>query len=385
MKNLAKVTFVHEWLIGVGGSENLLGSMLTLWPDAPIHTLLYDDSGPNREMTRGHPVIPSILQKIPHATRHHRSLLPFMPFAVEQFDLSGYDLIISNSHAVAKGVLTGPDQIHICMCCSPIRYAWDLQHEYLRESRLDKGIKGLLARALLHYIRLWDMRTANGVDEFIAISKFIARRIEKVYKRHATVIYPPVNVEAFTLQEEKENFYLAASRMVPYKHLDLIVRAFAQMPDKTLVVIGDGPDFDKIQALATSNITILGFQPTSTLKSYMQRAKAFVFAAEEDFGIVPVEAQACGTPVIAYGKGGALETVIDGVTGLFFHEQSAESIRLAVETFESISGHFLSTEIRHNAERFSEQRFQKEFLDFVEKTWQINGHTNSVTQTRKKP
>jgi len=365
-----QIAFVHDWLIDKGGSENTLAAMLELWPDAPVYTLVYNSRGPCQSFLHGHQTYTSFLQKLTQATRRYRSFLPLMPLVVEQFDLSGYDLVISSSHAVAKGVLTGPDQLHICMCYSPIRYAWDLQHQYLHESGLEEGLKSFLVRAILHYIRLWDVRTANGVDKFIAISEFIARRIWKVYRREATIIYPPVDVENFLLREQKENFYLTASRMVPYKRIDLIVEAFSMMPDKKLVVIGDGPDFKKIQARAKSNIELLGYQPLDVLRDYMQRAKAFIFAAEEDFGITPLEAQACGTPVIAYGKGGALETIIEGKTGLFFNQQSPESLRQAIKWFESGEYQFDPKVIRGNAERFNTQRFQKEFGAFVQKAWE---------------
>ena len=367
-----KVAFVHDWLVDKGGAENALTAMLELWPDAPVYTLVYDRHGPCQAFLDGHQVNTSFLQKLPQATRQYRSFLPLMPLAIEQFDLSAYDIIISNSYAVAKGVLTGPDHLHISYCCSPIRYAWDLQHQYLREARLDRGAKSMLARLLLHYIRLWDTRTANGVDEFIAISKFIERRVWKTYRREAAIIYPPVDVNKFELHEQKENFYLTASRMVPYKRMDLIVEAFSRMPDKRLVVIGDGPDFKKIQARAKSNVELLGYQSFDILKNHMQRAKAFIFAAEEDFGIVPVEAQACGTPVIAYGKGGALETVIDRKTGLFFQEQSVESLQDAVRRFEKGSYHFEPLLLRHNAEQFSKERFQQEFQEFVEEAWKAH-------------
>ena len=369
MINSPKVAFVQDWLVDKGGAENVLEAMLEHWPHAPVYTLVHDPQGPTRFLLDGHSVITSFLQKLPQATRRYRSFLPLMPVAIEQFNLSAFDLVISNSYAVAKGVLTGPDQLHLCMCCSPIRYAWDLQHQYLHESNLDKGIKGFLARALLHYIRLWDVRTSNGVDEFIAISEFIARRIKKVYGRESTVIYPPVDIDAFSLHEQKEDYYLTASRMVPYKRLDLIVETFSRLPEKKLIVIGDGPDFDKIKAIATPNITLLGYQPLEVLRDRMQRAKAFIFAAEEDFGIVPIEAQACGTPVIAYRKGGALETIIEGKTGLFFGQQNPESLRQAIERFESGECHFDSKIIRHNAERFSVQRFHEEFGAFVQKAW----------------
>jgi len=244
-----------------------------------------------------------------------------MPLAIEQLDVSKHDIILSSSHAVAKGVLTGPDQLHISYVHSPIRYAWDLQHQYLREAGLNKGLKAQAARWLLHKIRMWDYRTANGVDHFVANSQFIARRIKKVYGRTADVIYPPVDVDRFTLNENKDNYYFTASRMVPYKRIDLIVEAFSQMPDRKLVVIGDGSEMSKIKSKATKNVEILGYQPNHVMQEHMQKAKAFVFAAEEDFGITPVEAQACGTPVIAFGKGGSLETVrpfgVDNPTGLF--------------------------------------------------------------------
>ncbi len=233
-----------------------------------------------------------------------------MPLAIEQLDVSKHDIILSSSHAVAKGIITGPDQLHISYIHSPIRYAWDLQHQYIKEAGLDKGMKGMVARWLLHKIRLWDCRTSNGVDHFIANSEFISRRIRKVYGRESKVIYPPVDVNRFKLCENKDDYYFTASRMVPYKRMDLIVEAFSQMPDKKLVVIGDGSEMSKIKAKASSNIELLGYQPNSVMQEYMQKAKGFVFAAEEDFGITPVEAQACGTPVIAFGKGGALKQFV---------------------------------------------------------------------------
>ncbi len=283
-----------------------------------------------------------------------------MPLAIEQFDLSSYDLVISSSHAVAKGVLTGPRQLHICMCYSPIRYAWDLQHQYLAESGLDKGWKSGLVRPLLHYIRMWDVRTAPGVDLFISISRFIERRIEKVYRRSSVVIYPPVNTDDFTPSDSRKEYYMTASRMVPYKRIDLIVEAFARMPDKKLVVIGDGPEMDKIRSIASPNISILGYQPFEIMREHMRSARAFIFAAEEDFGIAPIEAQACGTPVIAYGQGGAVETIKDGETGLFFEDQTPRSLMDAVVRFENGRG-FSAEACRANAMRFSVERFDLEF------------------------
>ncbi|WP_230976310.1 glycosyltransferase [Pseudothauera nasutitermitis] len=307
----------------------------------------------------------TFIQKLPRAATRYQAYLPLMPLAIEQLDLSDYDLIISSSHAVAKGVIVGPDQLHICYCYTPIRYAWDLQNQYLSETGMDKGLKGWLARYVLFKMRGWDHRTANRVDFFVAISNYIGRRIEKAYRRNSITIYPNVAVDDFPLVHEKEDFYVTASRLVPYKKVDLIVRAFSKMRDKQLVVIGEGPQFEKVQRMASPNVEVLGYQPFEVLKDYMQRAKAFVFAAEEDFGIAPVEAQACGTPVIAFAKGGALETVVDGVTGVFFSEQTEASIMAAVDRFEREFQPDADA-IRRNACIFSTEHFRSEFQAFVE-------------------
>jgi glycosyltransferase involved in cell wall biosynthesis len=364
-----KIVIVHDWLVTYAGAERVLEQMLICFPHADVFSMVDFLDDQQRGFLQGKRAKTSFVQRLPWAKSKYRSYLPLMPLAVEQLDVSAYDVVISSSHAVAKGVLVGPDQLHVCMCYSPIRYAWDMQHQYLKESGLDAGIKGWLARWLLHKIRLWDVRTANGVDHFIAISDFIARRIQKAYRRDSQVMYPPVDVAGFELQTNKETFYLTASRMVPYKKLSLIVQAFAQMPGKQLVVIGDGPDFDKVKALAPANVQILGYQSDAVLKDHMQRARAFVFAAEEDFGITPVEAQACGTPVIAFGKGGALETIrgLDNAqpTGVFFAEQSVPSLVDAVHLFEAHSDRITPQACRANAMRFSQERFKKEFTEFV--------------------
>ena len=316
------------------------------------------------------PVNTTFIQKLPGAAKRYRSYLPLMPIAIEQHDLSAYDVIVSSSHAVAKGVLTGAHQVHVSYVHTPMRYAWDLQHQYLEEAGLARGPKSVLARWLLHRLRLWDLRTANGVDDFVANSQFVARRIWKTYRREATVIYPPVDVEGFNLHSSKEHFYLTASRMVPYKRVPLIVEAFAGMPERQLVVIGDGPEMERVRKLATKNITLVGFQDFATLKQYMQRARAFVFAAEEDFGITPVEAQACGTPVIAFGRGGAVETIRDlqhpTPTGVFFDAQTPHAIRAAVQEFERNSARISAASCRSNAERFSAERFRSEFRDHLQ-------------------
>lgn len=365
---------VADWLVGFAGAERVIAEFIQLFPDSEIYSVVDFLSDDSRHHFQDKKATTSFIQRLPGAKKKYQTYLPLMPLAIEQLDVTQHDVVLSSSHAVAKGVLTGPDQLHISYVHSPIRYAWDFQHQYLRESGLDKGLKGKLARWMLHNIRMWDYRTANGVDHFIANSHFIARRIKKVYGRDADVIYPPVDVDRFTLHENKEDFYVTASRMVPYKRIDLIVEAFSRMPDKKLVVIGDGSEMAKIKSKATSNVELLGYQPNDVMEDYMKRAKAFVFAAEEDFGITPVEAQACGTPVIAFGKGGALETIRpygeEFPTGLFFYEQSAEAIVSAVQSFDIVGDDILPNDCRTNAMRFSAERFRKELDIYIKSKWE---------------
>ena len=366
-----KVAVVCDWLVVYAGGERVIEQILKLYPKADVFALIDFVPDEQRSFLLGKKSTTSFVQNLPFARKKYRSYLPLMPLAIEQLDVTGYDLVISTSSAIAKGVITGPNQVHVAYIFSPIRYAWDLQFQYLNESGLNRGVKGWLAKIILHYIRLWDYRTANGVDYFVADSKFIARRIKKVYGREADVIYPPVDVDGYTLHEPKEDFYLTASRMVPYKKIKLIVEAFNEMPDKKLVVIGDGPDFAKTKAIAGANIEMMGYQPFEVLKEKMQKARAFVFAAEEDFGITPVEAQACGTPVIAYGKGGALETVRgldkENPTGLFFESQTVDSIVNAVNRFEQEGYKITANSCRKNAEKFSTNNFSRDFRAFVSK------------------
>ncbi len=370
-----KVAVVHDWLPLIAGAERVLEQILLVFPGADVYTLFDFLDDDQRKMFGDSKITTSSLNKWPKVHKYYRKLLPFCPQAIEDFDLSEYDLIVSSSHAVAKGVITGAEQIHISYVHSPTRYAWDLMHQYLRESNMNKGIKGYLAKKLLHKFRIWDYRTANGVDHFIANSNYIRKRIWKVYRREAEVIYPPVNVDMFEYADKKDDFFLTASRMVPYKRLDLIAAAFAKLPDQKLKIIGDGPEMAKIKAIAenASNIELMGFQPNEVLKDHMQRAKAFVFAAEEDFGIIPVEAQACGTPVIAYGAGGALETVIDyekdaeKATGIFFNEQTPDCLADAVKRFNGICEKIEYKNCRKNAEKFAPSEFQRQLKDVVKK------------------
>ncbi len=360
-----RVAIVHDWFVTYAGAERVVEQILNIFPNADLFSTVDYMPENQRAFMKGKKVHTTFIQKLPGAKKRYRSYLPLMPLAIEQLDLSPYDLVISSSSCVAKGIITGPNQKHICICYTPVRYAWDLQHQYLHEAGLEKGFKSWIARIILHYIRIWDVRTSNSVDDFIAISRYIQKRIWKYYRRESTVIYPPVDVNKFTLCEEKENYYLTASRMVPYKKMKLIVEAFNTMPDRHLVVIGAGPEYDKTKAIAKSNIEMLGYQPDEVLRDKMQHAKAFIFAAEEDFGITPIEAQACGTPVIAYGKGGALETVKDGETGCFFKEQTVESIVKAVHDFDTKEG-ITSEKCRKNAETFSIETFRQKFKAYVD-------------------
>lgn len=383
-----KVAIVHEWFETYAGSERVVEQMLQVFPQADLFGVADFLSDTDRAFLGGRAVRTTFIQRLPFARRCFRHYLPLMTLAVEQLDLGAYDLVLSSSHAVAKGVLTGPDQVHVSYVHSPIRYAWDLQHQYLEDSGLTGGLKGLLARVILHYMRLWDCRTAAGVDLFIANSAFIGRRIRKAYGRPSVVVYPPVDVEAFPLRADKDDYYLAAARMVPYKKMPVLVEAFTRMPDKRLIVIGDGPDLERCRKLAgaSANVQLIGYQPFGQMREHMQRAKAFVFAAEEDFGITVVEAQACGTPVIAYGRGGARETVrpiggIEAPTGLFFDEQTPEAVMAAVIRFESSPVRISPDACRANAERFSIQAFRSAYRRTVDEAIARPDRTAPVLQS----
>lgn len=387
-----KVALVHEWLITHGGSEEITAQLAALFPDADLFTLVCDPVPSLKALLGERRIFTSFLQRIPGATRAHRRLLPLLPRAIESFDLRGYDLVISVSHAVAKSVRTAPGQVHLCICCSPMRYAWDLREQYLEESGLSTGLRGAAARWMLERVRRWDLATAGRPTRYAAISRYIGERIQRAYGRESSVIYPPVETTYFTpltesttapstatapatatsavkrLPFRKEaGLFVAASRMVPYKRMPLIVEAFRSLPDLRLVVIGDGPELPKVRAAAGANVTILGHQPREALRDWLRRAEGFVFAAEEDFGILPLEAMACGTPVVAYGRGGVLETVVGqdaastaAATGIFFHEQSARAIADAVRALGPAlaSGRVTAAACRARAERFSVEAFR---------------------------
>ena len=367
-----RVAVVHDWLPVYAGAERVLEQILRVVPQADVFSLIDFVPAEDRGFLGGKPVQTSFIQRLPFSQKHYRYYLPLTPFAIEQFDLRAYDVVISSSYVVAKGVLTTPDQLHLSYVHSPVRYAWDLYFQYLDEGGLRRGVRGLAAQLILHYLRLFDAVSADRVDVFVANSNHVARRIRKTYRRDARVLYPPVDTDAFALHEAKEELYVTVSRLVPYKRVDLLVEAFRELPDRQLVVIGDGPEHGRIAALAGPNVQLLGHQPFGVVRQYLQRARAFLFAAEEDFGIVPVEAQACGTPVIAYGRGGVRETVVPGETGWFFERQEAESVRQAVRAFERAQGQFDPAHIRRHAEQFGQAHFLSGFGELLAQAWQAH-------------
>ena len=358
-----RVAIVHEWLQSYAGAERVLEQLLLCYPAADLFATVDFVADGERAFLQGRVPKTSFIQRLPLARSHFRHYLGLMPLAVEQFDLSAYDLVISSNHAVAKGVITGPDTVHVSYVHSPMRYAWDLQHQYLRQSGMERGLAGAYVRWQLAQLRKWDVRTANGVDLFIANSSYVARRIWKCYRRESAIVAPPVDVARFVPGGERSGAYLVASRLVPYKRVDLVVAAFAAMPDRQLVVVGDGPQHEAIRAAAAGapNIRLHGAAGHDELVSLMRKARAFVFAAEEDFGIMPVEAQACGIPVIAFGRGGCRDIVSDGdaaPTGVFFAEQTVASLVDAIHRFEADPGRCTALACRQNALRFAPEAFR---------------------------
>jgi glycosyltransferase involved in cell wall biosynthesis len=353
-----KVAIVHDWLVDYGGAEQVLEQIIRIFPQAQLFCVvdfLPDDA---RSFILEKQTHPSFIQNLPFARRFFRYYLPLMPLAIEQMDLRGFDLVISSSHAVAKGVITSPDQVHIAYIHSPMRYIWDLQGAYLNQS-----ITSILGRLVFHYLRIWDVTSATRIDRFIANSHFIRRRILKTYRRKAKVIYPPVHVQNFPLKTKPaDNFYLSVCRLVPYKRVDLIVDAFAQMPDRQLVIIGDGVERKTIERKLTPNITYLGYQSQSKVREYMQKAKGFVFAGVEDFGIAPLEALSCGTPVIALGRGGLKETIV-AKTGVLFAEQTVESLQEGIRRFEQQE--FDPIICHQYAQKFAPDNFCRQFKEKV--------------------
>jgi glycosyltransferase involved in cell wall biosynthesis len=374
---LVKIAIAHDWLVTLGGSELVLRELLRIFPDATVFTLIDKMAEPDRRFVGVSRTRTTFLDRVPGVASSYRRLLPLFPVAMSSLDLGEFDVVISNSHAVAKGVRTRSDQLHVCYCLSPMRYAWDLRAQYLQETGLARGIRGFAANRLLDGLQRWDRATTTRVDSFVTLSRYIADRIARAYGRPATVIHPPVDVDYFDLDNDRRpgsgDYYFTMSRFVPYKRIDLIARAFARLPDRRLVIAGTGPDDAKIRAAAGPNVELVGRVERDEARSLLGGARAFVFAAEEDFGIAPVEAQARGVPVIAYSRGGTLETVRgldhDAPTGVFFDEQSDVAIADAVRQFESNACRIEPGVCRGNAERFAEHVFRDEFSAFVDREW----------------
>lgn len=369
-----KIHLAHEWLTEWGGSEDVTRLMLDCLPGASLSAIINYLSVTNRARLKVADIQTTFLQQAPFVEGRFWNYLPLTPLAIESLDLRHADIIVSSSHAFAKGVLTTAPQLHISYVHSPMRYAWDLHFQYLQDYRLDHGLKSWFARRMFHRLRMWDRQTANNVDLFLANSRHVQQRIWRAYRRPSRVLYPPVRIDSFTPQGSKEDFYVTVSRLVSYKRVDLIVDAFATMPKRKLMVIGDGPEYLALKKRCPANVTLLGWQSDEVVRQHMAAARAFIFAAHEDFGISPVEAQACGTPVIAYGVGGAVETVRDSrqfahPTGLLYPEQTAQSLVQAVDDFESSIGKFSADACREWSEQFSEARFKRDFSLFVDEAW----------------
>jgi glycosyltransferase involved in cell wall biosynthesis len=348
--------------------KQVLREILKCYPDADVFTLFDLLTVEERRKLGFEKSHTSFLQKMPLLARHHRAYLPLMGIAIEQFDLSNYDLVISSSYAVAKGVITGPDQLHVAYVHSPMRYAWDLQHVYLKESGYASGVKSLVARAILHRMRLWDVRTAHGPDAIFTNSQFVARRVKKIYGRDAKVIYPPVTLSSRDAALRAGSHFLAASRLVPYKRIEPVIRAFNSMPDFKLVVAGDGPDAERLKKLAGPNVSFAGFVSDKHLRELMATARAFVFAAEEDFGIVLVEAQSEGAPVLALRRGGARESIAASgphATGMYFENADPASIADCVKSFVARESAISRADCRQRAAFFSAERFRRQFVSAV--------------------
>lgn len=368
MKRKPKIAFVQDALPLLGGAERVLLAAWEVYPDAPLYTLIHSKAAFENTTFAQKRIIPSFINGLPGARKRYRYYLPLMPLAVERFDLREYDLILSFNYAVAHGVLPRPDQLHISYTYTPMRYAWHFYHQYLHESSLRSGVKGWLVQGILHYLRLWDRAAANRVDRFVAASNWVAQGVWRAYRRPATVIHPPVETHRFSTQEPVGDYFITVSRLVHHKKIDLIVEAFSRL-GYPLLVVGEGQEFQRLSKMAAPNVELLGWRSDDEVADLLGKARAFVQAAEEDFGIALAEALAAGCPVIAYEKGGASEIVIPGETGLLYGEQSVEGLTNAVEQFMAGDPDFSKSDFSSHVERFNKARFQGEFETLVADTW----------------
>lgn len=357
-----KVALIHDHLAQDGGAEKVLRILSDMFPDAPIYTLLFDKKHVDNYL-KNKKIEASIIQKLPGGVKHYQWYMPFMPMAVEFFDLRKFDLVISDASAFAKGVVTSPDTMHICYCHTPTRYIWDYAHQYINELNYNKFFKKLIS-LVLNYIRIWDKVAADRVDFFIANSKTVQKRIKKYYRRDSQVIYPPVELDKFSITEKIGDYYLIGGRLAPYKRVDMVVEAF-KGSNKKLKIFGDGVDLDRLKKIAvdSANIEFLGRIDEGTKAELYKNCLAFINPQEEDFGITVIEAMASGRPVIAYKKGGAAETVLEYETGVFFNEQTSAALNNAIDKFERIV--FDPNVIRKHAEQFSVERFKSEITQFI--------------------
>lgn len=359
-----KVAFVHDFLLRLGGAERVLKSLMDLYPDAPVYTLLYDEKKVGNVFPRER-VKTSYLQKFPwFIPGMHKLLFPLMPGAVESFDFSGFDVVVSSSGAYSHGIVTNLETKHICYYHSPMRYAWDYTHEYLKEQQLGLIGESLVGR-LLHKIRIWDFLASERVDVPLANSKTVQNRIRKYYRQEAEIVYPPVNVERFSPHKKNEGYFLIVSQLSRYKRIDLAVELFNRV-GKRLVIIGTGPEEARLKRLAANNVDFLGFKSDEAVKEYLENCRAFIFPGEEDFGIAPVEAMACGKPVLAYHKGGLTETVIEGETGEFFNEPTVDSMEAGLTQLLIHEKGYSTEKIAKHAQQFSEENFQKKMRGLIE-------------------
>lgn len=361
MQKELKVALVHDWLVSSGGAERVLKTMHELFPEAPIYTLVYDEKKAP-EWLKACDVRTTYIQKWPGAKSHHKLLLSFMPKAWEALDLTEYDLVISSCASCSKGVMTRPDAVHICYCHSPIRYVWDMYYEYLKNA---SAIKRFVMPHLIHKVRQWDFVAAQRVDYFIANSDFVAQRIKKYYRRGSVTIHPGTDIEAMSITEKPGDFYLVVSRFVRYKRIDIAIEACNQL-GKNLVIIGSGGEEEKhLKEIAGPTVKFLGKVSDQEMSNYYLRAKAFLFPGMEDFGITPIEAMSAGVPVLAYGVGGATETIQDGKTGLFFYDQNVQGLAECIKRFEREGVRLSRYEIHEYSKRFSAKRFSTELLGFI--------------------
>ncbi|MCH9631307.1 MAG: D-inositol-3-phosphate glycosyltransferase [Chlamydiia bacterium] len=367
-----KTVIVHDWLYSISGAEKVVESIYKLFP-SKIYTLIKNSKFCKSRVIQDDDVQCSFIQKLPFGKTKYPYYLPLFPLAIENLDVSNADVVISSSSCVAKGVLTDSSQLHICYCHTPARFAWDMYFDYLKMNRLEKGALGLIMRVVIHNLRNWDLLHSQRVDHYIANSKYVANRIRSLYRRDSEVIYPPVDVDFYSSNQSStsEEYYIAAGRCVSYKRMDLIVEAFSKKRDRKLVVVGTGPELKKLKSIASSNVEFTGYIENELLRTMLSNAKALIYAAKEDFGILPVEAQAAGLPVIGFGYGGLCETVIENKTGVYFNNQSVDSLLSAIKRFELLEDKFDRSFISKHSKQFSKANFEMNFKSFINAKYQV--------------